>query len=466
MNTLNDPDYETDDELDHSDDSDSEISDIENQSTNGNWSSQEICPAQRLEFQKFLAETKEKGILTPPIPSLRGKNGHRWSTTPPVTTKRTSARNIVHVVRGPKAVAKNAVTPLQCWELFFSDAILNKILVHTNEKIELMASKFQNQNATVQKVSYNELRALLGLLYFTAALKDNHLSARTLFNSGLCGNQYKACLSSERFSFLLWCLRFDDSKTRDERMKTDRFAPVREVWEIFIENCRNNYKPGSFVTIDEQLLAFRGRCSFRMYMPNKPAKNGIKTVMMCDTTTNYLIDAIPYLGKNTNTNGMAHGEFFVKKLTESIHGSNRNVTMDNWFTSVPLALDLLKPPFNLTMVGTIRANKREIPREMLNVRKRKVDTSLVGYDRELTLTSYKAKKNKVVLLLSTMNETVKADSQTFKPDVADFYNSTKGAVDTFDQLCSLSTCNRKTPRWPNCFVYGMLNSGGINSETH
>ncbi|GFQ86803.1 DDE_Tnp_1_7 domain-containing protein [Trichonephila clavata] len=55
-----------------------------------------------------------------------------------------------------------------------------------------------------------------------------------------------------------------------------------EIWDDFIKNCVDSYKPGSYVTIDEQLLAFRGRCPFRMCIPNKPAKHGIKIVMMCD----------------------------------------------------------------------------------------------------------------------------------------------------------------------------------------
>lgn len=54
-----------------------------------------------------------------------------------------------------------------------------------------------------------------------------------------------------------------------------------------------------------------------------------------------MIDAIPYMGKGTNTNGEPLATFFVKQLTETIQGSNRNVTKDNWFTSVPLAKELL-----------------------------------------------------------------------------------------------------------------------------
>ena len=44
-----------------------------------------------------------------------------------------------------------------------------------------------------------------------------------------------------------------------------------------------------------------------------------------------------------------------------------------------------------------------------------------------------------------------------------FYNGTKGGVDTFDQLCAKTTCARKTPRWPLCFFYGMLDMVYTNS---
>lgn len=106
---------------------------------------------------------------------------------------------------------------------------------------------------------------------------------------------------------------------------------------MLITQCRNNYSPGSNVTKDKQLLAFRGRFKFRMYIPNKPAKYGIKIQMMCDSGTYYMIDSVACLGKGTDTGGLPLGEYFVKELTRTIHGTNRNVTTDNWFTSIPLA---------------------------------------------------------------------------------------------------------------------------------
>lgn len=124
-------------------------------------------------------------------------------------------------------------------------------------------------------------------------------------------------MSEERFKFLTRCLRIDDLKTREARRKDDKFTAVREVWDIFIEN----FVPQENLTVDEQLLGFRGRCPFRMYMPNKPAMHGIKLVLINDSQTKYLLQGIPYLGKQgTVERGNLHlGHYYTKELTRPYH---------------------------------------------------------------------------------------------------------------------------------------------------
>lgn len=152
-------------------------------------------------------------------------------------------------------------------------------------------------------------------------------------------------MSKNRFEFLLNCLRFDDKSTREERKAQDKFAPIREIWDLFIQNCNKNYTPSEHVTIDEQLLGFRGRCPFKMYLPNKPDKYGLKIVMMCDAKTFYMCSAIPYVGKEQHANDDKNVSIptkYVLKLTETIYNTNRNVTVDNWFSSIDLAEKLLQ----------------------------------------------------------------------------------------------------------------------------
>lgn len=194
-------------------------------------------------------------------------------------------------------------------------------------------------------------------------------------------------MSKKKFNFLINSLRFDDQTTRQERKSTSTLAPISNIWEMFVSNCVKSYKPCSYVTSDEDLVGFRGRCRFRIYMPNKPNKYGIKIVMVCDVVRKYVINASPYLGKSTATEAAPLADHYVTNLTRPIHGSNRNITMNNWFTSIPLATKLLD-----RRSLTVRKNKAGIPSDLLE-------------------------QNNLVLLLSTMHFTGTINQETSKPEI-------------------------------------------------
>lgn len=62
----------------------------------------------------------------------------------------------------------------------------------------------------------------------------------------------------------------------------------------FFQNCtRINDDVGHFVTVDETLVGYRGRCGIRVYMPSKPAKYGIRVYNSVDAETMYMFNAIP-----------------------------------------------------------------------------------------------------------------------------------------------------------------------------
>lgn len=346
---------------------------------------------------------------------------------------------------------------------FFTDEILDIIVDSTNREIELRKSKYTSEQRYLQEINKTELMALFGLLYFAGVLKDAHLSLEDMWSEKFGVAIFRYTMTKNRFEFLINCLRFDDKTTRAERKVVDKFTPIRKIWDLFITNCESNYTPYEYVTIDEQLLNFRGRCSFKMYLPNKPDKYGLKIVMMCDAKTYYMCSAIPYTGKDPNRNPQ-DGSIptqYVMKLSKIIAGTNRNITMDNWFSSFELAQKLLEN--KLTMVGTLRKNKREIPIQFLDVKRKEIPSSAFAFSKDITLVSHVSEKKKCVLLISSMHFQDEIDLETKKPEIIMFYNSTKGGVDTFDQLCHSKTVARKTRRWPLRIFYGMLDAAGINS---
>lgn len=206
-------------------------------------------------------------------------------------------------------------------------------------------------------------------------------------------------MSSRRFEFLLQVIHFDDHQTRQERKSKDKFCHIRELFERIVNNFQKYYTPTECMTIDEQLLSFRGRCSFKQYIPSKPAKYGIKTWALVDSETFYTYNLETYVGTQNSLRFQKSNkpEDVVLRLVEPIKKSGRNITADNWFTSIPLIEKLTK--LELSYVGTIRKNKRELPIEFKSNSKREIFSSLFGFyqltsNLDIALVSYVPKKTR------------------------------------------------------------------------
>lgn len=171
-------------------------------------------------------------------------------------------------------------------------------------------------------------------------------------------------------------------------------SPIRELWDLFIDNCKSNYTPCKNLTIDEQLMGFRGKFSTRMYIKSKSVRYGLKIVLLNNSKIFYMYNAIPYTGKVNPERAESVPTYFVRRLLEPIHGSGRVITCNNWFSSVECFKKMYES-YNLHMIGTLRRNKGQVP-ESFKCNASAV-TVRVDYDAQLTLTSYCAKKSKSFL---------------------------------------------------------------------
>ncbi|CAF3919626.1 unnamed protein product [Rotaria sp. Silwood1] len=314
-----------------------------------------------------------------------------------------------------------------------------------------------------EEITMMELKASIGLLLLAGLLGRSKGNLRSLWRtSPLESPIFKATISKSRFDKIMSCLRFDDKRTREERKQADKFAAIREIWSDFQDKLKTCYTPGLDLTIDEQLLGYREKCPFRQFILKKPDKYGLKFWLCVDAESYYVLNAFPYIGRQPGQEKQQHiGESVVLELLKPFYDSNRNVAIDNFFTSVPLAKNLQTK--NLTLIGTLRKNKSEIPMEFLPNKTHEVGSLLFGFEDNLTLVSFVPKKNKAVLLLSSKHHDNQVDNKTGKPIVVLNYNKTKGAVDTVDQICHKYTVKRGTKRWPLCIFYGMIDVTALNA---
>lgn len=170
-----------------------------------------------------------------------------------------------------------------------------------------------------------------------------------------------------------------------------------------------------------------------------------------------------YVGRDRNCQAETNqGKRVVLQLVDGLE--SRNVTCDNFFTSFSLAKELKQQ--KITLVGTIRKNRKEIPPVLLDMKKKAPLHSEFVFNHSLpaTMVSYTQKKNKFVTLLSTLHfkKQVAADGLK-KPEIITFYNSTKGGVDTLDKLVGTYPCRRKVNRWPVAVFCNMLDISAYNA---
>lgn len=75
----------------------------------------------------------------------------------------------------------------------------------------------------------------------------------------------------------LW--HFADNETAP---KDDRLHKVRNLVQILVSKFQKFKMPGDNLVVDETMIPFRGRLSFRQYIPGKSHKYGVKMFKICD----------------------------------------------------------------------------------------------------------------------------------------------------------------------------------------
>lgn len=472
-------DSSSDDEVDDSDaDPDFILSGGEgsDRELSENYSDDEILLQEANEEDIDIAENNNlPGYFIERMKKTEQGPANAWQSEAPQHQVRTPARNIIRTglpgIRGRARALGNNPSKKQVWNLFFDDDMISKIVLNTNKKLSSVKS---NLSTGTNKSNYrdtctDEINALLGLLLLKSVLKSNDEKITSLFTKdGFSRPIFSATMSEKRFVILLSCLRFDDANTRAQRKEYDKAAPITEIFEKFIENSQSVYCVSSEMTVDEMLVPFRGRCGFRVYLPNKPKKYGIKVICLTDSKTSYLLNAYIYTGKGSDGKTLSQHEQTFSVPTQAtlqvckpILGSNRNVTADNWFTSIEVMDELLKR--KVTYVGTVKKDKKMIPEELLPDSQRPVSSALYGFRGPFTLVSFVPKKNRAVVLASTMHHTIEHNQEKKKPEIICFYNATKCGVDILDMKCAVFSSSRKTRRWPLAMFYRIINVASVNS---
>ena len=403
-----------------------------------------------------------------------------WTTMPP-SSGRQPRSAVILGEPGVTGIAKEAKDQLQCWDLFFSAHMINLIVSYTNEKIAA-ARRSSSFNYCFFSTDSVEIVGFIGLVYLRGLLCMNLHDIKYVYDFMFGQPFFRATMSKERFKFLRACISFDNGVTRNERWKKDKFSAIREIFELFNQNCSKHVVPNDYLSLDETLYPMRTRIGFRQFNPNKPVKYGLLFKSINLARYSYTFTSMPYCGK-PECDASEYSEFYVQgtenavkylvnKLNSYCDLQGRNITHDRLYTSIPLAKWLLS--HNITCLGTIQANRKGIPKEIKDI----ADREPLSYEyfreeneKKLVLNSWvtrtKTSGFKNVLLLSTVSPLlgVTKDDNKKKPAIYKLYDFTKGGTDIVDQRIGLYTCRTKSRRWTMSAFSYILDTCRVHAAT-
>lgn len=161
-------------------------------------------------------------------------------------------------------------------------------------------------------------------------------------------------MARNRFEGILRSLRFyDPNRTVAKKDK------ISSIITHCVENFKEAYSPAKQLSIDEALVGFKGRISYKQHIPMKRRRFGLKLYELT-SSSGYVLNIILYTGKGT-VKGSKKGYAYsvVHTLLKDYLGKGHAVYLDNYYTSIPLAKSLYKRGTEIT--GTLHLNKVGIP---------------------------------------------------------------------------------------------------------
>ncbi|XP_064598403.1 piggyBac transposable element-derived protein 4-like [Liolophura sinensis] len=209
------------------------------------------------------------------------------------------------------------------------------------------------------------------------------------------------------------------------------------------------------------MVPWKGRLSFKQYLPNKPDRFELKLYVLCEGNSGYISRYEVYTGKNYTPNpgadedeqSQGHSYNVVMGLLKKCDFLNKgyNLYTDNYYTSPRLFQDLHASATNA--VVTVRMNRKEMPIAIKNAKLKKGEAIFRQRD---SIVALKWKDKRDVAMLSTKHWPTFTITEKRERSTGDLiviptcileYNKYMGGLDRADQLSKYYTITRKCIKW-------------------
>lgn len=371
---------------------------------------------------------------------------------------------------GVKIQLPDAPTALEIFEHFFSTEILDQIVAETNAYHDLRNIEENNGPSHSRAnqwapVTVEELYVFLGLTLLMPLVHKQRIQDYWTKDLVIETPFFRQVMSRDRYLAILSTLHFCNNNNVD---KNDRLFKIRIIVDHFRKMFREGMYPFENVALDESLILFKGRLSFRQYIPSKRHRFGIKFFVVADCETGYILDFLIYTGAPNDMKvfdeDLKKGGNIVMTLLEPYFNKGHTLYIDNWYTSPILAYTLFDKKTNVC--GTVKPTRLYMPTFPKNI-----DVGDVKYfstDRLLTLRWQDKKEVTMLTSCHTADKKKRVNKRGIeveKPECIFDYNQYMGAIDRSDMLLSSTESVRKTTKWYKKIFFHLLDVSVLNAHS-
>jgi Transposase IS4 len=300
--------------------------------------------------------------------------------------------------------------------------------------------------------SREEVQALLGCLVYMGIVSMN--DTRDYWEAVTQQSFVTQRFPRHRFLALLSSLRFSDEASA-EAAAADPLHKLRQLLDTLAARAQQYFYPGKHLTVDEAMVAFKGRSSMRQHIAKKKSPTGFKVWTLVDSATNYVYSFDVFAGRKEGRREEGLTAQIVLKLCSPLDSFCWHlVVMDSYFSSVALFRQLLARGFYA--LGTARHSRRDFPKELLDEVKQCGRGEWAWRQAgEMAAVSWMDKKP--VNLLSTgvdptLREIItrrsgREEKEVSCPAVLPLYTQHMRGVDVLAQRLSYSKLGRRSKKW-------------------
>ena len=368
---------------------------------------------------------------------------------------------------------------VELFSKFFNDAVIELMVTETNRYADQAKAK-QGENATAHSrisqwkpTTVEEIKAFIALILVIGLTERSSFTLYWTTDPLLEIPGFRKVMSRDRFLSILTFLHLcnnEEALPRDNPA-FDKIFKVRPLVELLVPLWQYYFKPSKEISVDESMIAFKGRTELMQYMPQKPSKWGMKGWGLADSKSGYMYNWSFYTGRdNTRTeHGLAHR--VVTDLARVVYGKGHVIYMDNFFSSPALFNELADN--QLGACGTFRINRQGIPATIKQTKLKAGDPTVTArVDNTLFLSWFDKRQVNVMTNVhssETFHKTVRSKHHpdnvrhVEKPVAIESYSRNMGGVDRADKGLSHYLFSHRSMKWWKKVFFYLLELSFCNS---